>query len=228
MEQRHFDKELQSLKEKLLLMAARTEALINQAIESLKKRDPKLAEDIFRLDKEIDGMEVEIEEQAIALIALHQPTAGDLRFLVGAIKINNDLERIGDHGVNIAESAIRLSLEPTIKPLIDIPRMAALATGMLKDSLDSFVNSYPDKARVVCSRDDQVDDLKDQIFRELLTYMMEKPDTITRAMDLILVSRNLERIADLSTNICEETIYIAEAKVIKHHADEAQQYPTVD
>ncbi|HTY07595.1 MAG TPA: phosphate signaling complex protein PhoU, partial [Candidatus Edwardsbacteria bacterium] len=207
------------LKEKLLLMAARTEALINQAIESLKQRDPKLAEDIFRLDKEIDGMEVEIEEQAIALIALHQPTAGDLRFLVGAIKINNDLERIGDHGVNIAESAIRLSSEPPIKPLIDIPRMAALATGMLKDSLDSFVNSYPDKARAVCARDDQVDDLKDQIFRELLTYMMEKPDTITRAMDLILVSRNLERIADLSTNICEETIYIAEAKVIKHHAD---------
>ncbi|MCU0605942.1 MAG: phosphate signaling complex protein PhoU [Candidatus Edwardsbacteria bacterium] len=225
MEQRHFDLELLQLKEKLLMMAARTEALINQAIDSLKQRDPKLAEDIFRLDKEIDGMEVEIEEQAIALIALHQPTAGDLRFLVGAIKINNDLERIGDHGVNIAESAIRLSSEPAIKPLIDIPRMAALATGMLTDSLDGFVNSHPDKARVVCGRDDQVDELKDQIFRELLTYMMEKPDTITRAMDLILVSRNLERIADLSTNICEETIYIAEAKVIKHHAEETPHHP---
>jgi phosphate transport system protein len=219
MEQRHFDRELLQLKEKLLLMAARTEALINQAVEALEKKDAALARDIFRLDKEVDGMEVEIEEQAISLIALHQPAAGDLRFLIGAIKINNDLERIGDHGVNIAESAIRLAEQPDLKPLIDIPRMAKLATGMLKDSLDSFVGGEVEKARAVCTRDDQVDDIKDQIFRELLTYMMEKPDSITRAMDLILVSRNLERIADLSTNISEEAIYIAEAKVIKHRAD---------
>jgi phosphate transport system protein len=220
MEQRHFDKDLLQLKDKLLLMAARTEALINQAVEALIRKDTAKAQDILRLDKEIDGMEVEIEEQAITLIALHQPAAGDLRFLIGAIKINNDLERIGDHGVNIAESAIRLAAQPDLKPLIDIPRMATMATGMLKDSLDSFVSGDPDKARAVCSRDDQVDDLKDQIFRELLTYMMEKPDTITRAMDLILISRNLERIADLSTNISEETIYIAEAKVIKHRVDQ--------
>jgi phosphate transport system protein len=220
METRHFDKELMQLKEKLLLMAARTEALVTQAALALEKKDPALAQDIFRLDKEIDGMEVEIEEQAISLIALHQPAAGDLRFLIGAIKINNDLERIGDHGVNIAESALRLAEKPDLKPLIDIPRMAKLATGMLKDSLDSFVEGSVNKAREVCSRDDQVDDIKDQIFRELLTYMMEKPDTITRAMDLILVSRNLERIADLSTNISEEAIYIAEAKIIKHRADQ--------
>lgn len=220
MEQRHFDKELLSLKERLLLMAARTEAVINQAVEALVKKDTAKAQDIFRMDKEIDAMEVEIEEQAIALIALHQPAASDLRFLIGAIKINNDLERIGDHGVNIAESALRLADKPDLKPLIDIPRMATLATGMLKDSLDSFVSGDPDKARAVCARDDQVDDLKDQIFRELLTYMMEKPDSITRAMDLILISRNLERIADLSTNISEETIYIADAKVIKHRADQ--------
>ncbi|MRR09613.1 phosphate signaling complex protein PhoU [bacterium] len=220
MEQRHFDKELLQLKDKLLLMAARTEALINQAVEALVRKDAAKARDIFRLDKEIDGMEVEIEEQAIALIALHQPAAGDLRFLIGAIKINNDLERIGDHGVNIAESALRLADQPDLKPLIDIPRMATLATGMLKDSLDGFVSGQPEKARAVCGRDDQVDDLKDQIFRELLTYMMERPDSITRAMDLILVSRNLERIADLSTNISEETIYIAEARVIKHRCDQ--------
>src|SRR5512136_2865897 len=132
MEQRHFDKELLALKDKLLLMAARTEALINQAIDALVKKDAAKAQDIFRMDKEIDGMEVEIEEQAISLIALHQPAAGDLRFLIGAIKINNDLERIGDHGVNIAESAIRLAAQPDLKPLIDIPRMATLATGMLK------------------------------------------------------------------------------------------------
>ncbi len=221
MEPRHFDRELQELKEKLLLMAAKVEALINQSIEALKKKDDGLAQGVFSLDKEVDRLEIEIEDQAVALIARHQPAAGDLRFLVGAIKINNDLERIGDHGVNIAQSALKLSGQPDVKPLIDIPRMAGLATGMLRDSLDSFVQNDPAKARQVCERDDQVDDIKDQIFRVLLTYMMEKTDTIGRAMELILVSRNLERIADLATNICEESIYIAEARVIKHHAEEA-------
>jgi phosphate transport system protein len=221
MEQRHFDKELQELKQKLLLMAAKVEALINQSIEALKKKDNSLAQGVFAIDKEVDRLEIEIEDQAVALIARHQPAAGDLRFLIGAIKINNDLERIGDHGVNIAQSALKLSGQPDVKPLIDIPRMAQLATGMLKDSLDSFVENDPGKAKQVCERDDLVDDIKDQIFRVLLTYMMEKPETIGRAMELILVSRNLERIADLATNICEESIYIAEARVIKHHAEEA-------
>lgn len=221
MEQRHFDRELQELKEKLLLMAAKVEALINQSIEALKRKDDGLARGVLSIDKEVDRLEIEIEDQAVALIARHQPAAGDLRFLVGAIKINNDLERIGDHGVNIAQSALKLSGQPDVKPLIDIPRMAALATGMLRDSLDSFVQNDPAKAKLVCERDDQVDDIKDQIFRVLLTYMMEKTDTIGRAMELILVSRNLERIADLATNICEEAIYIAEARVIKHHAEEA-------
>jgi phosphate transport system protein len=187
---------------------------------SLKDRNKALAAEVFALDKAIDLMEIEIEEEAISLIARHQPAAVDLRFLIGALKINNDLERIGDHGVNIAQSSIRLSDQPALKPLIDIPRMAALATGMLKDSLNSFVGSDPALAREVCRRDDQVDEFKNRIFRELLTYMMERPDTISRGMDLILVSRNLERIADLSTNISEEAIYIADASVIKHHADD--------
>lgn len=217
MEQRHFDRELLELKEKLLLMAAKVEQLIRLSIDALIKKDAVMAQSLFALDKEVDRLEIEIEEDAIALIARHQPAAGDLRFLIGAIKINNDLERISDHGVNIAQSAIRLAAQPDLKPLIDIPRMAELSIGMLKDSLDSFVNNDPDKARAVCKSDDQVDDLKDQIFRELLTYMMEKPDSITRAMDLILVSRNLERVADLSTNISEEEIYISEAKIIKHN-----------
>ena len=171
----------------------------------------------------MDRLEIEIEEDAITLIARHQPAAGDLRFLIGAIKINNDLERISDHGVNIAQSVISLAGQPDLKPLIDIPRMAELSMGMLKDSLDSFVNNDSEKARAVCRSDDQVDDLKDQIFRELLTYMMEKPDSIGRAMDLILISRNLERVADLSTNISEEEIYISEAKIIKHHAGRNDQ-----
>jgi len=220
MEQRHFDKELLALKEKLLLMAAKVEQLIKVSIEALVRKDAALAETLFALDREVDRLEMEIEEDAVSLIARHQPAAGDLRFLVGAIKINNDLERIGDHGVNIAQSAIRLAGQPELKPLIDIPRMAELAIGMLKDSLDSFVAGDAEKAREVCRRDDRVDELKDQIFRELLTFMMEKADAIGRAMDLILVSRNLERIADLSTNIGEEAIYIAEARVIKHHAEE--------
>jgi len=222
MEQRHFDRELLELKEKLLLMAAKVEQLIKQSIESLMKKDAVLAQSLFALDKEVDRLEIEIEEDAIALIARHQPAAGDLRFLIGAIKINNDLERISDHGVNIAQSAIRLAAQPELKPLIDIPRMAELSIGMLKDSLDSFVNNDPDKARAVCKSDDQVDDLKDQIFRELLTYMMEKQDSIGRAMDLILVSRNLERVADLSTNISEEEIYISEAKIVKHNVQKGK------
>ena len=222
MEQRHFDRELLELKEKLLLMAAKVEQLIKQSIESLMKKDAVLAQSLFALDKEVDKLEIEIEEDAIALIARHQPAAGDLRFLIGAIKINNDLERISDHGVNIAQSAIRLAAQPELKPLIDIPRMAELSIGMLKDSLDSFVNNDPDKARAVCRSDDQVDDLKDQIFRELLTYMMEKQDSIGRAMDLILVSRNLERVADLSTNISEEEIYISEAKIVKHNVQKGK------
>ena len=220
MEQRHFDKELKQLKEKLLLMAGKTEALINQAVQALKKKDAALAESIFELDKEVDALEIEIEDEAISLIARHQPAAGDLRFLIGVIKINNDLERIGDHGENIAQSAIFLAGQPDIKPLIDIPRLAELATGMLKDSLDGFVNNDPVKAKEICARDDRVDDLKDQIFRELLSFIAEKPEVTSRAMELILISRNLERVADLSTNICEETIYISEARVIKHHFDE--------
>jgi phosphate transport system protein len=219
MEQRHFDTELLELKEKLLLLAAKAEDIVDRAIEALRNRNQDMAEQVLSLDKEADRLEMEIEEETISLMARHQPAAVDLRFLVGVLKINNDLERIGDHGVNIAQSALRLNSQPEVKPLIDIPRMSEEAVGMLRDSIDSFVANDPDKARRVCRRDDRVDALKDQIFRELLTHMMEKPEIITRAMELILVSRNLERVADLATNICEETIYIAEAKVIKHHAD---------
>jgi phosphate transport system protein len=223
MDQRHFDIELMQLKEKLLAMAAKVETQIRQSIDAVRKKDADIAEAIFGLDKEIDRMEIDVEEGAISLIARHQPAAGDLRLLIGVIKINNDLERIGDHGVNIAQSAIALALQPDVKPLIDIPRMAELAVDMLRDSLDSFISSNPEKAREVCIRDDQVDSLKRQILRDLSAIMMENPDTIVRGMELILISRNLERIADLATNISEETIYICQAKVIKHRVD--QQLP---
>jgi phosphate transport system protein len=223
MDKRHFDVALDQLRKKLILMASKVEMLINQSIEAIRKKDAAMAEAVFGLDKEIDRMEIEVEEEAISLIARHQPAAGDLRFLIGVIKINNDLERIGDHGVNIAQSALDLASQPDIKPLIDIPWMAGLAVGMLKDSLDSFISGDPEKAREVCTRDDQVDDLKDQILRVLLTYMMEKPEVISRGMDMILVSRNLERIADLATDISEEAIYIYQGKVIKHRIDQQSE-----
>jgi phosphate transport system protein len=220
MDQRHFDIELTQLKEKLLSMAAKVDAQIKQSIDAVRKKDADMAEAIFGLDKEVDRMEIDIEEEAISLIARHQPAAGDLRLLIGIIKINNDLERIGDHGVNIAQSAIALAGQPDVKPLIDIPRMAELAVGMLRDSLESFISSNPEKAREVCTRDDEVDYLKRKMLRELSTIMMEKPDTIARGMELILISRNLERIADLATNISEDTIYVCQAKVIKHRIDQ--------
>jgi len=216
---RHIDRELEQIKEKLLLMASKAEIIISQAVESLLQRDLLKAEQIMSLDKEIDRLEIEIENEAISLIARHQPAAKDLRFLVGIIKINGDIERIGDHGVNIAQCTLKLGQEPPLKPLIDIPRMAKLATSMLRDSLDSFVHEDAVKARQVCATDTQVDQLKDQTLRELMTYMFERPEAISRAMGLILISRNLERIADLSTNISEEVIYISQAKVIKHHQE---------
>ncbi len=218
--QRHFDEELTELKCRLLMMAGMVEETIAKSIEALKKRSKKMAEGVYALDKKIDHLEIAIEERCIDLIALRQPVGSDLRFLIGTIKINNDLERMGDHAVNIADSVMVLADKPHLKPLIDIPRMARLAIGMLKDSLNSFVEGNVQTARDVCRRDDEVDRLAEQVFRELLTFMIENTHTITRATQLILVSRNLERIADLSTNICEDVIYIHEAKVIKHHADE--------
>ena len=220
MDKRHFDVELDQLRQKLVMMASKVEILINRAIEAIRKHDASAAEAALTMDKEIDRMEIEIEEAAISLIARYQPAAGDLRFLVGAIKINNDLERIGDHGVNIAQSAVLLARRSDVKVLADIPWMAGLAVSMLKDSLDSFISGDPEKGRDVCTRDDQVDDLKDQILRIVLTFMMEKPDLISYGMTLILVSRNLERIADLATDISEEAIYIHQGKVIKHGLDQ--------
>ncbi|MDQ7798296.1 MAG: phosphate signaling complex protein PhoU [Candidatus Edwardsbacteria bacterium] len=218
-QRRHVDRELEQIKEKLLLMASKAEQIISQAVESLLHRDLAKAEQIMALDREIDRLEIEIENDAISLIARHQPAAKDLRLLIGIIKINNDIERIGDHGVNIAQCTLKLGQEPPLKPLVDIPRMAHLVASMLRDSLDSFVHEDVEKARQVCATDSQVDQLKDQTLRELMTYMFEKPKAISRALGLILISRNLERIADLSTNISEEVIYICQAKVIKHHQE---------
>ena len=218
--ERHFDEELNELKTRLLLMGGRAEAVVHKAIDALKRRDRALAEEIFADDQAIDRLEIEIDERCIRLLALRQPVGQDLRFIISALKIVTDLERVGDHAVNIAQSAIKLSGEPELKPLIDIPRMAAIATRMLTEALDAFVRNDAAAARAILTEDDEVDHLKTQIFRELLSYMLEKPESITRALELILVSRNLERVGDLATNVAEEVVFIAEARVIKHHAEE--------
>ena len=221
--ERHFVQEFEALKTQLLQMGGRAESIIGKAIEALKRRDPALAKIVIEDDRAIDRLEIEIEERCVELLALQQPLASDLRFITASMKISNDLERVGDHGVNIAGSAIKLSAEPELKPLVDIPRMATLAAGMLREALDTFVRRDADRARQLVKRDDEVDALNRQLFRELISYMIEDPRSITRAMELVLVARNLERVADLATNIAEEVVFIAEARIIKHHAEQGAE-----
>jgi len=218
--ERSFEREIELLKQQLLLMGGRTESIVLKAVEALKDRDKAMAEEVFADDRAIDRLEIDIEERCIKLLALQQPMARDLRSIMAALKISNDLERAGDHAVNIAGSTVRLADQPMLKPLVDIPRMANLATAMLHDALDAFVQSDSDRARRLVRRDDEVDQLNRQVFRELVTFMIEDHATITRAMELILVARNLERVADLATNVAEEVVFIAEARIIKHHAEE--------
>jgi len=219
--ERHFEHELEGLKDQLLRMGGRAEAIVLKSVDALRRRDAALANEVFADDKVIDRLEIDIDDRCLRLLALQQPMARDLRFITAALKITNDLERVGDHGVNIAGSALRLTEQPLLKPLVDIPRMAELAGGMLHEALDAFVRHDAETARRICRRDDEVDGLNRQVFHELVSYMAEDPTTITRAMELILVARNLERVADLATNVAEEVVFIAEARVIKHHAEEA-------
>jgi phosphate transport system protein len=215
--ERHFHKQLQDLKETLFKMASLVETSIAKAVESLVHRDNTLADEVIQSDSSIDDLEILVDEQCLKLLALQQPMALDLRFLTSAMRINSGLERIGDHAVNIAERAKILNKEDLLKPLIDLPKLAQLAQSMVKESLDSFVNGDVSKARAVCIRDDVVDRLDDQIFNELYAYMVNDSENILRSLHLILISKNLERIADLSTNIAEEVIFIYKAQTIKHH-----------
>jgi phosphate transport system protein len=219
----HFHQELNQLKAELLKMAGLVERAINNAVEALVRRDTSLAERTISDDKQIDEIELGIDAYCLKLLALHQPKAADLRFITSAMRINTELERIGDQAVNIAWRVIDLNQEPQLKPYIDIPHMAEIAQSMVKDVLDAFVNGDPQMARSVCERDDQVDALNDQVFRELLTYMISDPHTIKRAVHLIIVSRCLERIADHATNIGEGVIFMVNALVIKHRADQKEE-----
>ena len=218
--ERHFDEELKNLKQRLLHMADTAQGMIGLAVKALTDRKEAIAQEVFGFEQQVNHMEIEIEEEVLRLFALRQPAAGDLRLLTAILKINNDLERVADQAVNVAEIAIDLLKQPPLKPLIDIPHMANLAQRMIKNSLDAFVNQNPTLAKQVCLDDDEVDRINDQIFRELLTYMMQDPKSINRAVDLILVSRNIERVADHATNISEDVIFIVEGKNIRHHIQE--------
>lgn len=213
---RKFDQELLQLKERLLFMGGVAETMIRDSIDALLKRDSKLAAKVIEDDLTCNRLEVEIDELAIRILALRQPAAKDLRFLTTALKISTDIERIGDEAVNIAERSIELNEEPQLKPYIDIPRIAEMAQRMLKNSLDAFVNQDTLLALEVCKKDDDIDDLNRQILRELLTYMIEDPATVSRATKIIFVSKYLERIADHATNIGEMVVYLVEGKIIRH------------
>jgi phosphate transport system protein len=217
---RHFDEELNLLKEKLLSMASLAETMIYKAVKSLAERDESLFEVVNQDEKKVNYLQIEIDELCLKLLALKQPMATDLRFITSAMKINSELERIGDLAVNIIQRAEVLIKQPQLKPLIDIPRIAELTQKMVKDSLDAFIKKDADLARSILTRDDQVDGLKDQIFRELLTFMLSDQSTIPRALELILVSRHLERIGDHATNIAEDVIYLVQGKDIRHHIEE--------
>lgn len=213
---RHFSEELAGLNEKVLRMGGLAERMTHRSIQALVERNEEILNEVRAMEVQVNRLHLDIDENCLEILALRQPAAKDLRFIAAAMKINADLERIGDQAINIVQRAESLLSVPLLKPLIDIPRMAAIAEEMLKESLDAFVNGDADLAYENILKDDSVDQLKDQVFRELLTYMMADPKTIPTAMDLILVSRHLERVADHATNICEDVIFMVKGKDVRH------------
>ncbi len=212
------EEKIVGLRRELIEYAAHVEGMIEKSIQGLLKRDKSvLTQIVERFEPKANDCEVIIEEMATAMIAKYEPKAKDLRTILMVLKINNDLERAADHAVNISEAGIFLIDRLPVKPLVDIPRMAEEAAKMLRDSINAFVNEDPILAQQVCERDSIVDALNDQILRELVTYMVSDASTIERAIQLLEVSRSLERIADLSTNVCEDVIFMVEGKNIKHH-----------
>jgi phosphate transport system protein len=219
--ERHRDQDLEKIRQTLLRMGGLVERMIGEAMQALIDRDLARAQAVITTDDEVDQVEKEVDELCQRYIALQQPAAVDLRFLVAAMKIATDLERMGDSAVNVAQAAEVLNREPPLKPYIDLPRLARISQEMVRDSLDSFVHRDSAAALEVCKRDDEVDSLYKQLFRELLTYMMEDPRAITRALHLLLVARNYERIADHATNIGEDVIFYVEGRDIRHSAPPA-------
>ena len=227
MTQRHFDEELADLKTKLLRMAAQAEDQIDQALTALVTRDSALAREVIERDHQINALDVEIDEESIRLLALHQPAARDLRVVTTAMKIATELERISDLAENVSERAIELNEEPQLKPYIDIPMMGNMARGMVKQSIDAFVKEDAQLARKVLADDDYVDDLMEQLFRELLSFMLEDTRTISRAIRLSFIAKYLERMADHATNIAELVVYLVEGKIIRHTTPPAPSKETL-
>lgn len=218
---RHFHDQLDELKQRLLRMSERAESLVDLAVEALLTRDADKAEAVVAGDRDVDELEIEIESMAVELLALQQPMARDLRFIISAIKASSDLERVGDHAVNIAQSAQRIiTAKSTITPDATIEEMARRSRQMLGQAIDAFVRADGGLGRAVCLMDDEVDKLNDGLFRIVVTHILEDPKTISTAIELLLVGRNLERVADLSTNIGEDAVYLAEGKQIKHHLED--------
>ena len=213
---KHYSEQLARLREQVLRMGGLAEQMTRRVVQALVERDVGILPEVRAMESRVNQLHIEIDEACIELIALRQPAAVDLRFIAAAMKIIVDMERIGDQAINIVERAEVLLTVPPLKPLIDIPRMADIAQEMLKASLDAFVTGDDALAYATILKDDEVDQLKDQVFRELLTYMMADPTTIPRAMELILVSRHLERIADHATNICEDVIFMVKGKDVRH------------
>ncbi len=214
---RHFQEELDQLKTRLLEMGGMAEEHVRLAVQGLVERDRALIDSVLAGDEPLNRMHMEIDSRCFTLLALYQPMAADLRTVIAAVKINADLERVGDLAVNIAEASRRYVAHPPVKKLIDIPLMAGIAQHMLRDALDAFVRRDLDLAQHVLDEDDRLDALKTQIFRELLTHMLQDPATIEPSLDLILVSRHLERIGDHATNIAEDVIFIVSARDVRHH-----------
>ena len=213
---RHFQDELDSLKQRLLTMGGLSEERVRESVRGLMARDGSALDAVLAGDQPINDLHIELDDRCFKLLALHQPMAADLRVIVAAVKINTDLERVGDLAINIAEAGKRYLRHAPVKPLIDIPRMGELAQSMLRDALDAFVRRDIALAEAVLAADDTLDALKTQIFRELLTYMLQNPSTIEPALDLILISRHLERIGDHATNVAEDVIFILSAKDVRH------------
>jgi phosphate transport system protein len=210
---------LEAIKKDIIFMANEVEDAIYKSLKALKKQDKKIAQEVIKGDKKIDKQEVNIENQILALLALQQPVAVDLRFIMGALKMNNDLERIGDHATNIAEIAIELSGEPYLKALEDIPKMGKISRGMLHDAVASFINNDSDLASDVIARDGEVDDLYYAVRDEVIAILPDKKDKIKQGIFLVNVARDLERVADLATNLCEDVVFMKDARIIRHGFD---------
>jgi len=216
--ERHFEHDMDELKERLLWMASLAEHSVHRAVQAVFEKDEASATEVLEGEKAINDMQIEIDDRVMQLLALQAPMAVDLRSILATARINSDLERIGDQAVNIAQSALRILRHPQVKPYVDLPRMSELAEAMVRDSIAAFVRRDDELAKSILMRDDLVDHLRDQIFRELLTYMMENSAVVYPAFELILVTKNLERIGDHATNIAEDVIYIVAGRDVRHLA----------